>query len=122
MADRASVADNLAMSVVRPVFLASVLTSSLLAAAAPGCAQREVESEGSYFDRKIGPILAGSCARSPTGSLCHVTADERGNALGNLDVTSYDLPQPEGPMTTVVRPVGISMLRSSSTCCCPNRL
>ena len=91
MADRASVADNLAMSVVRPVFLASVLTSSLLAAAAPGCAQREVESEGSYFDRKIGPILAGSCARSPTGSLCHVTADERGNALGNLDVTSYDM-------------------------------
>lgn len=79
------------MSVVRLGFVVGVVASSVLAAAAPGCSQRDVESEGSYFDRKIAPILDGSCARSPTGSLCHVTADERGNALGNLDVTSYDM-------------------------------
>ena len=55
------------------------------------CSQREVEAEGTYFDKKIAPILNGSCATSPTGSLCHVTADQRGNALGNLDVTSYEM-------------------------------
>ncbi len=91
MANSIRVADNLPMSVVRPVFVVGVVVASVLAAAAPGCSQRDVESESTYFDRKIAPVLAGSCARSPTGSLCHVTADERGNALGNLDVTSYDV-------------------------------
>ncbi len=55
------------------------------------CAKREVEPSGTYYERKISPILVGSCATSATGSLCHVTADEHGNALGNLDVTSYDM-------------------------------
>ncbi|HEY1959832.1 MAG TPA: hypothetical protein VGH28_29685 [Polyangiaceae bacterium] len=41
-----------------------------------------------YFDRTIFPILNAGCARSPTGSGCHV-ADAKGNALGNLDVSSY---------------------------------
>ncbi|HTM44031.1 MAG TPA: hypothetical protein VL137_03695, partial [Polyangiaceae bacterium] len=31
-----------------------------------------------------------SCAKSPTGSSCHVTQDTRGNAFGNLSVQSYD--------------------------------
>jgi hypothetical protein len=41
-----------------------------------------------YFDRTIFPILNTSCTRSPTGSGCHV-ADPKGNALGNLDVSTY---------------------------------
>lgn len=77
------------MSVNRTVAVPLVLGLTLWASAS--CSQREVESEGSYFDRKIGPILQASCVASPTGSSCHVTADERGNALGNLDVTSYDM-------------------------------
>jgi len=34
----------------------------------------------------IVPIVNGACARSATGSSCHVTADEHGNALGMLAV------------------------------------
>jgi len=44
----------------------------------------------SYYDRKIGVTLVQSCATSPTKSGCHVAADDHGNALGNLSVTSYD--------------------------------
>ena len=44
----------------------------------------------SYYDRKIGVTLFQSCATSPTKSGCHVAADDHGNALGNLNVTSYD--------------------------------
>ncbi|MCA9599149.1 MAG: PD40 domain-containing protein [Myxococcales bacterium] len=68
--------------------LTALLFATLLGVS---CGQREVKSEGTYFDRKISPILQGSCATSATGSSCHVTADERGNALGNLDVTSYQM-------------------------------
>ncbi len=31
-----------------------------------------------------------ACSTSPTKSGCHVAADDHGNALGNLNVTSYD--------------------------------
>ncbi|CAN5332219.1 hypothetical protein BH09MYX1_BH09MYX1_30420 [soil metagenome] len=51
------------------------------------CSSTRVPDE-TYFERVVAPILQTSCARSPTGSGCHV-ADERGNAFGNLDVTSF---------------------------------
>ena len=41
-----------------------------------------------YFDRTISPILTTSCVRTNTGAGCHV-ADAKGNALGNLDVSSF---------------------------------
>lgn len=66
------------------------LLAGALLIGACACSQREVEPGGTYYERKIAPLLEGSCARSPTGSGCHVAADDRGNALGNLDVTSYD--------------------------------
>lgn len=44
--------------------------------------------ETTYFDRSIAPVLTTGCARSPTGSGCHV-ADARGNAFGNLDVSTF---------------------------------
>ncbi|MFO0570691.1 MAG: hypothetical protein U0263_33960 [Polyangiaceae bacterium] len=71
--------------------LVMVLAVGFAASLGSSCSQREVESEGTYFDRKIAPVLKQSCATSPTGSLCHVTADERGNALGNLDVSTYHM-------------------------------
>jgi hypothetical protein len=44
----------------------------------------------SFYERQIAPIVETSCAKSPTGSSCHVTQDTRGNAFGNLSVQSYD--------------------------------
>src|SRR5262245_3820827 len=40
-----------------------------------------------YYDRVIQPILTASCVRQQGG--CHKD-DGTGNALGNLDLTSYD--------------------------------
>ena len=51
------------------------------------CTTREAEST-TYFDRTISPILTTSCVRTNTGAGCHV-ADAKGNALGNLDVSSF---------------------------------
>jgi hypothetical protein len=56
-----------------------------------GCERSEQYGRTDYFDRKIAPLLQSGCARSGTGSSCHVTSDEHGNAIGNLDVSSYAL-------------------------------
>ncbi len=41
-----------------------------------------------YYERTILPILNVSCGRTNTSAGCHVS-DAKGNAFGNLDVTSY---------------------------------
>ena len=51
------------------------------------CTTREADST-TYFDRTISPILTTSCVRTNTGAGCHV-ADAKGNALGNLDLSSF---------------------------------
>lgn len=56
----------------------------------PACKGAEPTPTETFYDRKIGPILLASCANSPTQSGCHVAKDDRGNALGNLNVTSYE--------------------------------
>ena len=53
------------------------------------CTTKQAASSN-YYDRKIGIGLVQSCAASPTKSGCHVAADDHGNALGNLNVTSYE--------------------------------
>jgi WD40-like Beta Propeller Repeat len=63
--------------------LGVLLTSS-------ACKTQETTDHTNYFDRKIGPVVVQACATSPTKSGCHVAADDHGNALGNLNVTSYD--------------------------------
>ena len=55
-----------------------------------GCTREESTATSTFYERKIGPVLQGSCATSPTKSGCHVAADDRGNALGNLNIESYD--------------------------------
>ncbi len=74
------------------------------------CSQREVEPGGTYYERKIAPILISQCATSPTGSSCHVTADDRGNALGNLDVTTHELIAKRRDLLTNYGPYGMPAL------------
>ena len=60
-------------------------------------------SNETYFQQTIAPVLTTSCVRTNTGAGCHV-ADLKGNAFGNLDLSSYaginarrDLLQNYGP-------------------------
>lgn len=75
----------------RQMTRASVVATLALGFALSSSACKRQESQPSnYYDRKIGVGLVQSCAQSPTKSGCHVAADDHGNALGNLNVTSYD--------------------------------
>jgi hypothetical protein len=73
-------------SVLRPRVRALLSLMVLLA----GCSRNEPREQTTFYSRRIGPLLQQSCAASPTNSGCHVVADDRGNALGNLSVESYD--------------------------------
>ena len=53
---------------------------------AAGCGEPRV-SETTFYGERIDPILQNGCVRQNTG--CHV-ADERGSAVGNLDLSSFD--------------------------------
>ncbi len=65
--------------------------STLLAALVlVGCGQQQPSGKTTFYDRNIAPTLTGSCSTSPTKSSCHVRADSHGNALGNLDTSSYN--------------------------------
>lgn len=70
------------------VFGAFVLGSALLGATSISCKGSDDVATSPYFDRTIEPILQGSCSRQTTG--CHL-ADPKGNAVGNLDVSSFDM-------------------------------
>lgn len=59
-------------------------------ASAAGCGTESRPPQTTFYDRKIAPVLSGSCVTSPAQSSCHVAADDRGNALGNLNLSSYD--------------------------------
>jgi hypothetical protein len=57
---------------------------------AAGCERKEAPAETNFYQRRIGPILERSCAEGPAKAGCHVRADEKGNALGNLSLSSYE--------------------------------
>lgn len=65
----------------------SVTCAALVALLPAACADKEIP-KSTYFERTIAPVLSTSCVRTNTGAGCHV-ADDRGNALGNLDVATY---------------------------------
>src|SRR5687768_12202832 len=69
---------------------ARALTLGAIALASAGCSREDRPAESTFYERRIGPVLQGSCATSPTRSGCHVAADDRGNALGNLNISSYE--------------------------------
>lgn len=51
------------------------------------CTEKEPQSS-TYFDRSISPVLTTGCSRTNTGASCHVS-DPKGNALGNLDTSTF---------------------------------
>ena len=66
------------------------------------CTTKEPAPE-TFFEQEIAPVLQTSCVHTNTGAGCHV-ADAKGNAFGNLDLSSYagvnarrDLLQDYGP-------------------------
>lgn len=64
------------------------VVAAAVAAVAGACSTKE-PARSTYFERSISPILTSTCVRTNTGAGCHV-ADARGNALGNLDTSSYE--------------------------------
>jgi hypothetical protein len=66
------------------------LGSLFCVVALASCKRDDSTANSTFYSRKIGPFLEQSCATSPTRSSCHVVADDRGNALGNLSVESYE--------------------------------
>ncbi|HVU00253.1 MAG TPA: hypothetical protein VHE30_00825 [Polyangiaceae bacterium] len=69
--------------------LFAVLAVSGLGLCSSACRKEQTYAKSTFYSRRIEPILSESCANSPTQSGCHVAADDRGNAFGNLNVTSY---------------------------------
>ena len=72
---------------VRAFFASLGVAVGAACAFLPACDVPQID-QTTYYERTILPILNTSCARTNTGAGCHV-ADPKGNALGNLDVTSY---------------------------------
>ncbi len=54
------------------------------------CERKEQPVQTNFYQRRIGPILEQSCVDGPAKAGCHVRADDKGNALGNLSLQSYD--------------------------------
>ncbi len=65
-----------------------VCASSLLLGA--GCERKERTTQTNFYQRRIGPILKESCVDGPSKAGCHVRADDKGNALGNLSLQTYE--------------------------------
>ena len=68
----------------------SVLVSAVGLLFLAGCQRQERTTQTNFYQRRIGPILEQSCAEGPAKAGCHVRADDKGNALGNLSLQSYD--------------------------------
>ncbi|HEX8791904.1 MAG TPA: hypothetical protein VF765_13210 [Polyangiaceae bacterium] len=68
--------------------LAAVTLGVAVALGAGACTTPQPQHT-TFFDTTIDPILQGSCVRSNTGVGCHVS-DAKGNAFGNLDLSTYD--------------------------------
>jgi hypothetical protein len=69
-------------------FVAGVTLAVVGACASGACTTRE-PTPATFFNQQIDPVLQTSCVRTNTGAGCHV-ADAKGNAFGNLDLSTYD--------------------------------
>ncbi len=65
------------------------LTLAVVAACASGACTTVEPQVSTYFDASIEPLLQTSCVHANTGAGCHV-ADSRYNALGNLDLSTFE--------------------------------
>jgi hypothetical protein len=86
-----------------PLALALTLAGATALALLPAACTTREPAPSTYFETTIAPILTTSCVRTNTGAGCHV-ADAKGNAFGNLDLSTYagvnarrDLLQNYGP-------------------------
>ena len=61
---------------------------ALVGAGASGACTVLEPGPATYFGSTIAPVLQSSCVHTNTGAGCHL-ADARGNAFGNLDVSSF---------------------------------
>jgi hypothetical protein len=77
------------MSSLRSFALASLAGLSAAALSLLSSCSKSEPAPSTYFSRSIAPILTSSCARTSTGAGCHV-ASPKGNAFGNLDVSSFE--------------------------------
>ena len=68
--------------------LAAVTLAVVGGVAAGACTTKEPQP-ATFFDQQIDPVLQTSCVRTNTGVGCHVS-DTKGNAFGNLDLSTYD--------------------------------
>src|SRR3984885_10097842 len=68
-------------------FVTAVTVALGCAVSAGACTTKEPQPV-TFFDQTIDPILQSSCVRTNTGVGCHV-ADTKGNAFGNLDLSTY---------------------------------
>ncbi len=66
--------------------IASAL-AALVVVSPLACTEKETPSS-TYFERTVSPVLTTGCSRTNTGASCHV-ADAKGNALGNLDTSTF---------------------------------
>ncbi len=73
---------------LRRAVIPAAIATGVFAALAPVACSQKSPLETTYFERTISPILTTSCVRTNTGAGCHVQ-DAKGNALGNLDVSTY---------------------------------
>lgn len=73
---------------MRVATLVGAVGLAAAAALASGACTTKEPTQSTYFGRIIAPTLQTTCVRANTGAGCHV-ADTRGNAFGNLDLSSY---------------------------------
>jgi hypothetical protein len=73
---------------MRVATFAGGVTLSILGALASGACTTKQPTPSTFFDRSIAPTLQTSCVHTNTGVGCHI-ADAKGNAFGNLDMSSY---------------------------------
>jgi len=69
-------------------FVVCAAMAAVVASVSGACTTLEPEPT-SFFDETVAPVLQTSCVRTNTGVGCHVE-DVKGNAFGNLDLSSYE--------------------------------
>ncbi len=82
----------------------SMFAALLLAATA--CETR-TPATSSYYDERIAPLIDVGCVQQTTG--CHL-ASETGEAVGNLDLSSYDALRQRGDVLPAVGPYPMGLL------------
>lgn len=73
---------------MKKLFASLLMGAGMVASMMPTSCSKEVQST-TYFDRTVAPILQTSCVHPNAGGGCHVQADNKGNAFGNLDLTTF---------------------------------